>query len=348
MAADAAYPYLAVDHFLETMAGAQALATAFELGLIDALAQGPTRAADLAYQLGVEAPGLDLLLGLLSGSGVVAVSADGTAQLSERFSGALLYRDLLEAQLDILRVAVPDLLLGLTDLVKQERRFMAHSRMFQLFDYARASTHGAENAEWTRRWVRYTTALTKHEAQACLERHDFSRYSQLLDVGGNSGEFAAQICARHPQLRATVLDLPVVCRVGEAHLRGRAEAARIQFVAGDARTDPWPEAIDVVTFKSMLHDWPDQEALLFLTRARAALRPGGTLLIFERTRMPLADGPLSYAATPMLLFARSFRDEAWYRSRLGELGFTAARTQHVTLDTRFMIVEAAAPAGRRD
>jgi hypothetical protein len=46
----------------------------------------------------------------------------------------------------------------------------------------------------------------------------------------------------------------------------------------------------------------------------------------------------------MLLFARSFRDAAWYQSRLDELGFTASRTQHVTLDTRFMIVEASAPA----
>jgi len=185
--------------------------------------------------------------------------------------------------------------------------------------------------------------LTKYEAHACLDRHDFSRYRQLLDVGGNSGEFAAQICARHLQLQATVLDLPVVCQVGQAHLRGRPEAARIRFLAGDARTDPWPESIDVITFKSVLHDWPDDEAMLLLTRARGALRPGGTLVIFERTRMPLADGPLPYSATPMLLFARSFRDEAWYRSRFNELGFTNARTQHVTLDTPFMIVEASAP-----
>jgi len=324
------------------MAGAQALATAFQLGLIDRLAAGPQPAAGLSRQFSLEPPGLDLLLGLLAGSGVVALSADGTPRLSDRFLAALAHRDLLEAKLDMLSLAVPDLVLGLTDLVKEERRFMAHSRIFKLFDYARASAPSAENAEWTRRWVRYTTALTKYEAHACLDRHDFSRDRQLLDVGGNSGEFAAQICARHPQLQATVLDLPVVCQVGQAHLRGRPEAARIRFVAGDARTDPWPEAIDVVTFKSVLHDWPDREATLLLTRARDALRPGGTLVIFERTRMPLAEGPLSYAATPMLLFARSFRDESWYRSRLDELGFTNARAQHVTLDTPFMIVEAAA------
>jgi SAM-dependent methyltransferase len=342
VAQPSALAYLEIDRFLETLAGAQALATAFELGLIDMLAAGPAPAADLARRLEVEDSGLDLLLGLLAGSGVVVVTG-GSARLSERFAASLVYRELFDAKLELLRLAVPDILLGLTDLVREERRFMAHSRMFQLFDYARASTPDADNVEWTRRWVRLTTALTTHEAQVCLDRHDFSKYRHLLDVGGNSGEFAARICARHPQLRATVLDLPAVCHIGEAHLRGRAEAARVRFVAGDARTDPWPDALDIVTFKSVLHDWPDGETVTLLTRARAALRPGGTLLIFERTRMAPADGPVPYSAIPMLLFARSFRNEAWYRTRLEALGFTAVRAQQFTLDTPFMIVEASAP-----
>jgi hypothetical protein len=337
-------PYLEVDRFLETATGAQAVATAIDLGLIDTLAAGSMPAVSLVRLLGVEDAGLDLLLGLLAGNGVVALEADGTVRLTDRFAAALTYRDLLEAKLDFLRVAVPDFLLGLTDLVKEQRRFMAHSRLFKAFDYARAATPGAENTERTRRWVRYTTALTKYEAQACLDRHDFSRYSQWLDVGGNSGEFAAQVCARHPRLNATVFDLPLVCDVGAAHLRGRPEAARVRFVAGDARTDPWPAGLDLVSFKSMLHDWPDAEATLFLSRARAALRPGGTVLIFERRRMPLADGPLPYSSIPMLLFARTFRDDGWYRSRLDELGFINTRVQHLTLDTTFMIVDASGPA----
>lgn len=343
MADHVPFPYLEVDHFLETATGAQAIATAIELGLIDTLAAGAMPAASLVRRLGVEDAGLDLLLGLLAGHGVVASDADGNVRLSDRFAAALTFRDLLEAKLDFLRAAVPDFLLGLNDLVKDHRRFMAQSRLFKAFDYARAATPGAENTERTRRWVRYTTALTRYEAQACLDRHDFSRYSQWLDVGGNSGEFAAQVCARHLQLQATVFDLPVVCEVGAAHLQGRPEAARIRFLAGDARTDPWPGGLDLVSFKSMLHDWPDAEATLFLSRARTALGPGGTLLIFERQRMPLSDGPLPYSSIPMLLFARTFRDDGWYRSRLDELGFTNVRVQQLTLDTTFMIVEASAP-----
>lgn len=53
-----------------------------------------------------------------------------------------------------------------------------------------------------------TTRLTRHEALVCMKYHDFGQYRRMLDVGGNSGEFALQVCRRHPDLRATVLDLP--------------------------------------------------------------------------------------------------------------------------------------------
>ena len=134
----------------------------------------------------------------------------------------------------MLRVAVPDFILGLTDLVADHRHFMARSKMFQLFDYQRAMTVTPENIASTRRWVRMTTALTTHEAQALLERHDFSGDAQLLDVGGNSGEFAIRICAAYPQLNATILDLPVVCRIGEEHVR----APRRERASGLSRPMP--------------------------------------------------------------------------------------------------------------
>ena len=343
MADTPAHTYLDVDRFLETIVDARALATAFDLGLIDAVADGPATRAALATRLGIEASGLDLLLDLLAASGVIADDAGArapeTVRLSERFEATLRYRELLEAKLDLLlSVAVPDLLLGFTDLVTDVPRFMTRSRMFQLFDYQRATELAPGNEEWTQRWVRFTTALTAHEAAACLERHDFSGYRRLLDVGGNSGEFAVRICAAHPHLSATILDLPVVCRIGEAHVGRTVEGSRIRFLAGDARRDDWPEGMDVVTFKSMLHDWPDEETTVLLARARRALRPGGTLLIFERTKMELRSRPLPCSLVPMLLFARSFRDPDWYQSRLEEAGFTRIKTQRFALDTPFMLV----------
>ena len=72
--------------------------------------------------------------------------------------------------------------------------------------------------------MRFTTALTRYESGACIANHDFSPYERMLDVGGNSGEFALRVCQRHSRLRATVYDLPLVCDIGERHVRAEPEA----------------------------------------------------------------------------------------------------------------------------
>lgn len=340
----AAVDYLRIDRFLGTMVHARALASAFELGLIDALARdGPSTRDALRQRAGLDAQGLDLLVGLLSGNEVVTEN-DGAVRLSDPFAAALQYRDLLEAKLDFLEIVGPDVLLGFTDLVANPARFMAHARVFRLFDYRRAFEASAENVGWTRRWMRITTALTRYEAEPCLACHDFAPYRRMLDVGGNSGEFALRICARHPKITATILDLPLVCQIGREHVRGAPEAERIAFVAGDALRTAWPGDIDIVTFKSMLHDWPDPETAALLASARQALRPGGTLLIFERGPLPVRERSFPYALLPMLLFARSFRRPDDYRAHLEALGFHAITVREIGLEMPFMLVSARKPS----
>ena len=91
----------------------------------------------------------------------------------------------------------------------------------------------------------------------------------MLDIGGNSGEFVLQVCKRHQGLRASVLDLPLVCDIGREHIAAEPEAERISFIKGNAFTDPLPEAFDLISFKSMLHDWPEKDAPSLIER-----RPG--------------------------------------------------------------------------
>src|SRR5260221_6456810 len=92
--------YLCVDAFVADVAGARALASAFELGLIDHLfAHQPCAESDLAGRARLDARGLALLLGLLRANRVVERDAAGL-RLSLAFTAALRYRDLLEAKLE--------------------------------------------------------------------------------------------------------------------------------------------------------------------------------------------------------------------------------------------------------
>jgi hypothetical protein len=332
--------FLCVDDFISTLVAAQALRSAFEFRLIEYLQQHETaKLDDLEKVFAGDRNGLHLLLDLLAANHVVERS-QLDIRLSMSFLTALKYRDLLEAKLEFTRRVEADVSERFSLFLHDPSRFQRESRLFDLFDYGRCLDSSPENRECTRRWLRLTTCLTRYEAAACLCRHDFGRYGNMLDIGGNSGEFVLQICKRYPNLTGTVFDLPVVCDLGREHVATHPEAGRISFVAGNALADAIPGRFDLIAFKSMLHDWPDAEAKRLLTRASHALNPGGTVLIFERAPLRLSDTAVPYSLIPVLLFSRSFRSPSVYTAGLDALGFSEVRTDYIHMEVPFVLITA--------
>lgn len=336
--------YLAVDRYLQGVVEAGALRTAFELRLIDLLAdRGPQPLQQLLKTAGCDPQGLRFLLDLLSASQVVQTH-DGLAALHPGFAAVLRFRALLETKLEYAAFMLADFGTLFSAMVANPQRFARHARVFQLFDYARCLELTPANLHHTQGWMRLTSALTRHEAAVALALHDFSPHRRLLDVGGNSGEFALQACRRHPQLSAVVADLPVVCRVGQEHVLPHAEGARIAFWPLDLRQATLPPGFDLISFKSMLHDWPLDEATAFLAKAAQALAPGGTLLIFERGPLEVRTAAPGFATLPVLMFFRSYRSPAAYVAALQAAGLESVRCVHLRLDTPWFLVTARKPA----
>ena len=332
--------YLCVDAFIKSIVGGRALATAFELGLIDFLVENTAgRFEDLKKRFNADERGLRLLLDLLKANRVVEEN-EGKFNFGLPFKKALQYRDLLEAKLDFANLVASDFAELFTPLISSPDWFFRNARVFHLFSYNRCVEPSPENYKHTRRWMRITTALTRYEAPACMEHHDFSRYRQMLDIGGNSGEFALRICKQHADLEATVFDLPLVCDIGAEHVRPESEADRMKFVNGNALTDALPSDYDLISFKSMLHDWPDKEAGQLIANAGRSLRAGGTLLIFERGPLEVANETVPYSMIPFLLFFRSYRSPEFYEKVLNRLNFREITIKKIILETPFYLTTA--------
>jgi SAM-dependent methyltransferase len=337
------HEFLVVDEFLRTLPDARALKTAFELGVIDRLIEHGSGAVDaLGRVLSIDRQGMRFLLDLLVANNVLQ-EARGDVRLTQRFRTALRYRDLLEVKLDYAGFTLNDFADLFTLLIRNGNGFMGEARLFELFDYRRALEPGFENYARTRAWMRITSTLTRYEARACLDAYDASPHRRMLDVGGNSGEFALQLCKRHKDLRATVFDLPLVCEIGLEHVLPHAEHDRITFIPGDVRGNQLPEGYDLISFKSMLHDWPAQDARQFVDKAVRALAPGGTILIFERAELRFNGAPPAFSMLPNLLFFRSYRPAIDYMDHLNALGFLDVRRQDVELDSRFHLVTGRKP-----
>jgi SAM-dependent methyltransferase len=337
--------FLCANAFLSTEIDARAIKSAMDLGVLDALEVDAASLSQISVERQVNLRGLQLLVDMLETNGVVVRIGDRIALTSE-FRKALRFRDLLTLRIEFADLVWTDIHNLFTPLLTDLPQFMARSKIFDLFRYDRCFDLTPENVRATRTWTRFTTCLTKYEAGAALDAIDLESVGTFIDLGGNTGEFAFQACKRSPSLTATVVDLPVVCEIGRRHILdvgGPETAQRVTFFPTDMRTGALPNAADLVSFKSVLHDWPDEDAVRLLERAHQLVRPGGRLLIFEREPIDIRGRRISYAMTPDLAFLHFLRPADLYLKKLAELGFDAIEHRSIALDVGFHLITARRP-----
>jgi predicted O-methyltransferase YrrM len=115
---------------------------------------------------------------------------------------------------------------------------------------------------------------------ALAEKFDFSKYKTLCDVGGATGQLSIIVANRHPHMRCTSFDLPVVEPIAKRTIEGAGLSERVTAVGGDFFVDPLPKA-DVITMGLILHDWDLEGKMRLIKAAYDALPEGGAFIIIE-------------------------------------------------------------------
>jgi len=126
------------------------------------------------------------------------------------------------------------------------------------------------------------------QAAQIAERFDWSRFSEILDVGGGDGAVLAAILHAHPDLRGRVLDLSPTAtaatnRFAAAGLDDRASAISGSFF------NPLPVGADAYLLSDILHDWDDDHVRKILAGCRRAAAPNATVVVIEPVRGQGAD-----------------------------------------------------------
>jgi hypothetical protein len=115
---------------------------------------------------------------------------------------------------------------------------------------------------------------------ALAQKFDFSTYETVCDVGGATGQLCTILAARHPHLRFTSYDLPVVAPIAEKAIAAAGLTDRVATASGDFFADPLPRA-DVITMGLILHDWNLDRKMHLIRAAYEALPDGGAFIIIE-------------------------------------------------------------------
>jgi len=288
------------DPFIDTFTGlvaARAVTTAVMLGVFDALHEAPATAPELAERLGLDGLGAETLLTTLATLGYV--ERDDERMRNAAVTERLLVRSSPESIATFVGEQADlhwEVLAMLPEAVRDGDAYAMHESR-------------QDDVERWEAYIRGLFELSRHEhdANAALIHVDAPR--QLVDVAGGHGGFSMAMCRRHPGLRATVVDLPPSAAVGRKIVAEQGFADRVDFREGDVFELGLGENLDVVSVFNLIHHLPEERDRELCRMARAALRPGGVLVIGDSARPEPGDELSPHGAVSSLLFY------AWSHSR---------------------------------
>jgi hypothetical protein len=107
--------------------------------------------------------------------------------------------------------------------------------------------------------------------------------SKLLDIGGNTGEFAIACAAYSPDVQVTILDHPGQLEVASRNIAARGFTDRISVEPIDLldHGKPYPRGYDAIWMSQFLVCFSEEDVVQLLRRAAAAMEPQSRLYILD-------------------------------------------------------------------
>ena len=169
-------------------------------------------------------------------------------------------------------------------------------------------------------------------AARVARQYDLGGVLRILDVGGGSGCFMIAMAQAHPELRATIMELPAMCEVAARYVADGGVAERVDTLAVDMFREAWPQGYDALFFSNIWHDWNQRTCAWLAARAYEALPRGGRIMLHEMLLDDDGNGPPAAAAFSMLMLLATQGQQftfAELKSLLETAGFTGVEA-HAT------------------
>lgn len=124
-------------------------------------------------------------------------------------------------------------------------------------------------------------AATAGAAQRLAAVAGLPQGTRLLDVGGGTGSFSIALAAADPSLSATVLELPDIAPIARDRIAASPLAERVDVIVGDMLHDDIPRGYSAFLLANVVHYWAPETNVDLLRRLRSAAVPGARLLLVD-------------------------------------------------------------------
>lgn len=250
--------------------------SAARLRIADHLKDGPLTSAELAQKTGAEAEALDRAMRALDSIGVFRLRGDG------RFENNHVSKALITGSPSNIRGFTE--FFGMQPLVRAwtelPERLMAGQGSFERANGKHVWDWMAEDDLMRTNFVEGMSSMTQEVAPAIAASYPFGEVRKVCDVGGGVGIVLAAALNRHPHLQGMLFDSAAMLGEASAHLEKHGIAGRVELCPGSF-FETIPRGADAYLLKTVLHNWPDEDALKILRNVRAAMDPGHRLLVAD-------------------------------------------------------------------
>jgi hypothetical protein len=170
------------------------------------------------------------------------------------------------------------------------------------------------------------TAFSAVVIPAVLETYDFSGIGTLIDIAGGHGLVLTSILQKYPAMRGVLFDLEHVLAGARPRIDSLGLSNRCRTESGDF-FKAVPAGGDAYIMKHIIHDWDDERALAILGNIRAAMNPGGRVILLEAIVLPgnQPDFGKIIDLEMLLMPGGRERTEAEFRDLFARVGFTQVR-----------------------
>ncbi|MET9522301.1 methyltransferase [Streptomyces coeruleorubidus] len=255
---------------------AQTVRAAVRLRIVELIGDTPRPAADVAADAGAEPQPMTRLLRALAGLGLLREHGFGTFAVAP--AGLLLAPGRPDSLTSFVRMFTEPAIIRAWEHLDDSVRTgdVAFDTVFGRDFFS----HLAREPELSGEFNAAMSQATAETAAALPHAFDFGRFGSVTDVGGGDGTLLAGVLVAFPGLTGVVHDTSEGLAQAPENLRRHGLTERCSLVTGDFFRSV-PEGSDLYLMKSILHDWPDDRAVRILRHCRAALPPGGRVLILE-------------------------------------------------------------------
>ncbi|XBQ16976.1 MAG: methyltransferase [Oceanicaulis sp.] len=296
----------------------QTLLACVQTDLFEFLKDGPQSLDAIARHADLPGPGAERLAEAAAAIELLERRGDGHYALG-RLGAPLVAEPGLAAMIAHHRLLYEDLTDPLAVL-----RGQADGKLAAYWGYGREDRQAGETGSYSE-LMAATLPMVADEVFAAVDPRKAER---LLDVGGGEGAFLIEAARRAPGLDLALFDLPGVAERAKARLAREGLADQAQVHAGSFLDDSLPAGADLISLVRIIHDHSDADVMALLRACRAALEPGGTLIVAEPMSGASGAAPMGEAYFGFYLMAMGRgrpRTAERLAGMLREAGFTSVR-----------------------